>query len=185
MKFDLTRAIELLKTLEGIKDGDKNTPGLDPYLCPAGVWTVGYGYVLTSGGRQLKGNKDRALAMQVYRERWPHGLTIEESADLLREECEAVGREIEKRLTLKVNDNQFCALLSFAYNVGWTTLVGPNCTLWRLLNSGRPSDEVAFQFAKWNKMKVKGEKVVSEGLVSRRKQEAALFLEPVELEVAA
>lgn len=40
MKRDLSKAIELIKSFEGIPDGDPSTVNINPYLCPAGYWTI-------------------------------------------------------------------------------------------------------------------------------------------------
>ena len=58
-------AIELIKAFEGIPDGDPSTVGLDAYICPAGVWTIGWGHAIMDGGAQLTGpgNKARARAL--------------------------------------------------------------------------------------------------------------------------
>ena len=66
------------------------------------------------------------------------------------------------------------SLTSFSYNVGNNAFA--NSTLLRKLNQGASKQEVALEFAKWNKVTINGEKVVSNGLVRRRKLEADLFL---------
>ena len=38
-------AVELIKSFEGIPDGDPSTVNLDAYLCPANVWTIGWAAV--------------------------------------------------------------------------------------------------------------------------------------------
>lgn len=35
-------AVELIKAFEGIPDGDPSTINIDAYLCPAGVWAIGW-----------------------------------------------------------------------------------------------------------------------------------------------
>lgn len=55
---DLQRTIELIKRFEGIEDGDPTTVNLDPYLCPADYWTIGWGHVvLNPDGQQLRGEE--------------------------------------------------------------------------------------------------------------------------------
>ena len=46
-------AIDLVKSFEGIHDGDLTVIGLQPKMCPAGIWTVGYGRALRSKPRML------------------------------------------------------------------------------------------------------------------------------------
>jgi hypothetical protein len=71
-----------------------------------------------------------------------------------------------------VNQNQFDALVSFAYNLGVGAL--GQSTLLMFLKEGKHA-EAADQFLRW----VNAGGVVLEGLVSRRKEERALFLTPV------
>lgn len=34
--------LDLIKSFEGILDGDPTTVNLDPYLDPVGIWTIGF-----------------------------------------------------------------------------------------------------------------------------------------------
>lgn len=185
MKHDLTKAIAILKLNEGLGDGDKHTPGLQPYMCSAGKWTVGYGRVLTDGGRQLEGKRDKARAMEIYGQKWPNGLTQEEAETMLEEDVLKLYAMIVKRLVHPLTSPQMCAVLSFTYNVGFGALLGS--TMWRLINAKRPADEIGFQFLRWDKIvdPQTKEKVVDPGIKNRRRREQALFLEPESMEAAA
>ena len=44
--------IELIKEFESLHDGDLSIIGLQPKMCPAGIWTEGYGHAM----RDNKGN---------------------------------------------------------------------------------------------------------------------------------
>ena len=69
---------------------------------------------------------------------------------------------------MKVNDNQFSAMVSLCYNIG---VVGfANSSVLRFTNEGRLA-EAAASFALWNKA---GGQVLR-GLVRRRAAEAELF----------
>jgi len=72
-------------------------------------------------------------------------------------------------LTKEINENQFSALVCFAYNVG----VGAfkKSTLLRKININPNDETIAVEFAKWTKA---GGKVLL-GLVRRRKAEADLY----------
>ena len=70
--------------------------------------------------------------------------------------------------TAKTTQNQFDAMVSFAYNVGVTNL--GNSTLLKLHKAGNYAD-AANQFALWNKASGK----VLPGLIKRRAAEAALY----------
>jgi lysozyme len=78
---------------------------------------------------------------------------------------------VNRSVSAILNQNQFDALVAFAFNVG----VGAegSSTLVKLLNSGDYAGAAA-QFPRWNK--VNG--VPSEGLTRRRAAEQALFLSP-------
>ena len=68
-----------------------------------------------------------------------------------------------------VNENQFSALVSFAYNVGVGAL--SKSTLLKKVNANHEDISIATEFAKWNKA---GGKVLK-GLESRRAAESALY----------
>ena len=92
---------------------------------------------------------------------------------------------MDKLVNVDLHQNQFDALVSFAYNVGIGAF--KESTLLRLLN--QPNyNEAANQFKEWNKATVNGQRVVLEGLVNRRKDEEELFRktdgfgEPIDLE---
>ena len=38
-----TKGIELIKSFESLHDGDLSKIGLQPKMCPAQIWTEGYG----------------------------------------------------------------------------------------------------------------------------------------------
>jgi lysozyme len=76
-------------------------------------------------------------------------------------------------VTVDVSQGQFDALVSFVYNVGAGAF--ENSTLLEKLNAG--DYRGAFdEFERWNKVTVNGEKIVSSGLVKRRRREQELFL---------
>lgn len=133
--------LDLIKQWEGLR--------LEAYLCPAGVWTIGYGHTETTK-KGMKINQSEADRLLVY--------------DLSRF-IEAV----EDSVKVTLNDNQFAALVSFAFNVG----VGAfkKSTLLKKLNAGDYSS-VPSELARWNKV---GNKV-SAGLTNRRAAEAGLWV---------
>ena len=40
------KGIDLIKEFEGLHDGDLSIIGLQPKMCPAGIWTQGYGHAI-------------------------------------------------------------------------------------------------------------------------------------------
>lgn len=92
MARNLSQAVELIKSFEGIPDGDPATVNLDPYLCPAGYWTIGWGHVvLDPHGKQIKGRENKGLARCVY----PGGITKAEAEVLLTDEVQAAFFRLE------------------------------------------------------------------------------------------
>ncbi|MBP7336771.1 lysozyme [Niveispirillum sp.] len=166
--------LDLVKRFEGLGDGDKDRPGLQPYICPAGYWTVGYGRVVRgSDGRMFKGEVDRRAANAVY----PDGIDEQQASTFLAEDMAEVGRQVAARVTVALTGNQIGACASFAYNVGIAAFA--SSTLLKKLNVGDFA-AVAAQFLVWNKATDPrtGRKVELPGLTRRRRAEQALFLSP-------
>lgn len=161
--------VNLIKAFEGILDGDPSTVNLDPYVDPVGIYTIGYGHAIIWGNGFLKTSTPNAkkIAKQLY----PNGLTREQCEDLLRADIRAHSIPVESLIKVPVSDNQFAALVSFAFNLGVNNL--RNSTLLRKLNA-RDYDGAALEFAKWNKA---GGRVLN-GLTRRRAAEATLFRTP-------
>lgn len=158
--------LELIKSFEGIVDGDPSTVNLDPYVDPVGIYTVGWGHAIKWGNNFLKTSTPNAKA--IARQLYPKGLTLAEAEELLRADVRAHSLPVEGLITVPVSDNQFAALVSFAFNLGVNSL--RTSTLLRKVNA-RDFDGAALEFAKWNKA---GGKVLK-GLVRRRAAEATLF----------
>lgn len=129
---------------------------VNAYQDSVGVWTVGYGSTFNpfTKVKVKKGDKiDQLTALK-----W------------LQQELNQVQSVVKDSLMVLVNGNQLNALTSFAYNVGTGNL--RRSTLLKLLNAGKPKEEVAKQFLLWNKA---GGQVLK-GLTIRRQAEAVLFL---------
>lgn len=165
MGRNLKQAVELIKSFEGIPDGDQTTVKLDPYLCPAGYWTIGWGHVvLDPRGKQIKGAENKALARSVY----PGGITKSEAAVLLAEDVRRFSSGVERLIKVAISDAKFCALVSFAFNVGIGAL--ERSTLLWLVNEGAFA-QVPTQFLRWTKA---GGKELA-GLKRRREAEVRLW----------
>ena len=135
------KGIKLIKEFEGLE--------LTSYLCPAKVWTIGYGHI--------KGVQE---GME-----W----TEEQAEEALKEEVVGYCRYVEEYVKVPLNQNQFDALVSWTYNLGPTSL--KKSTMLKVLNKGN-YDEVPEQIKRWNK--ARGQ--VLNGLVRRRDTEAELFV---------
>ncbi len=130
-----------LKQWEGLR--------LNAYQDSAGVWTVGYGHTGPDVRRGLTITTARAEALLL--------------ADLARFEA-----AVDGAVTVPLTDNQFGALVSFAFNVGEAAF--RKSTLLKRLNAGR-HDDVPAQLARW--VHAGGKRV--QGLVNRRAAEAGLW----------
>mgnify|MGYP006170814945 CR=1 FL=1 len=133
--------LALIKEFEGLK--------LTSYRCPAGVWTIGWG---STGPHVVPGMT----------------ITEEEAETLLRDDLRRFEEGVEMLVEVPLNDNQFSALVSFAFNLGLGAL--SESTLLRLLNEG-DYGSVPAQLLRWNKV---GGKVLA-GLTRRRKAEGELW----------
>lgn len=140
-------AAQLCRRFEGLY--------LRPYLCPAGVPTIGYGSTVYENGAAVQLTdppitRERAEAMLLH--------------DLTRTRAPAV-----RRLCPGVQTPGLAAaLLDFAFNLGNGALAGS--TLRKRVNAGR-LDEVPAELRKW----VRARGRVLRGLVLRREAEVALI----------
>lgn len=143
--------IELVRSFEGLY--------LEAYKDEVGVWTIGYGHTgFDVAGGAVKAGRKLANA--------------EEALQMLKVDLDNVAKEVEKLLLSRpkaeLNDNQFGALVSFAFNLGADDL--ERSTLLRRLNARDYLGTIP-EFSKWNRA---GGKVLR-GLTRRRTAEAALF----------
>jgi lysozyme len=135
------QGIDLIKRFEGCK--------LKSYLCPAGVWTIGYGHTANVRKNQI--------------------ITSEQASAILMSDLLQFERAVTAMVSVPIKQGQFDALVSFAFNLGSGALA--SSTLLRKLNSG-DFKGAADEFLRWNKA---GGKVL-EGLSVRRRSERALFV---------
>lgn len=143
--------LRLIKSFEGYHTRTDDG-GCRAYLCPAGVWTCGWG--CTEG--------------VTANTRW----TEAEATERLATEIAKFEYAVDHAVTVPLNQNQFDALVSFAYNCGVGAL--QKSTLLKRLNAGN-FEAAAAQFPRWNR----GGGRVLKGLVNRRAREQALFMKPV------
>ncbi len=130
---------------------------LTAYKCPAGIWTIGIGHTSAAGAPAVKSG------MRI---------TQTEADDILARDLVRFEDAVSRLVRVPINQNQFDALVSFAFNLGEGALA--SSTLLKKLNAG-DYEGAADQFARWNKA---GGKVLA-GLTRRRAAEADLFRQPV------
>ena len=133
--------LKLIQAWEGIVDGDPSTVNYEPYICPAGVYTVGWGHALTTPNGQLikvsvfGSLKARELARQaMQREFGRQAITLDQCRDVLRSDVARFEKAVDKMLTNGATQAQFDALVSFAFNCGEANL--RSSSILRLHNAG-------------------------------------------------
>lgn len=136
------KGINLIKNFEGCR--------LQAYKCPAGKWTIGYGHT----GNDVK--QGRCISK-------------EQAENLLKQDLIIHCNNVSKLVKIPLKQNEFDALVSFEYNVGYGNF--SKSTMLRLLNSGNKTAAVK-EFDKWI---YSGGKVLN-GLKVRRKKEKAYFI---------
>jgi lysozyme len=128
---------------------------LKPYLCPAKIPTIGYGNTYYSDGKRVTLlDKD---------------ITKQQAFDMFKEIANRFGKRVDELVTSNINQNQFNALVSFAYNVGTGNF--SSSTLLKKINKNPNDLTLKAEFLRWNKA---GGKVIN-GLTNRRNEEADLY----------
>jgi lysozyme len=142
----MNKGTPIIRKFEGLK--------LTAYLCPANVWTIGYGSTFFENGSKVQqGDK----------------ITLDRADKLLLEMVKRFEISVKGLVKSSINDNQLGALTSFAFNVG----VGAfsKSTLLRKVNANPNDTTIRNEFMRWTKA---GGKVLK-GLVTRREAEANLY----------
>ena len=138
--------IDLMHHFEGCR--------LEAYLCPAKVPTIGWGNTYYEQGTPVRmGDK----------------ITQERANSLFLFVANKFADEVRKVIKTNLNENQFSALVCFAYNLGTDNL--SKSTLLKKVNANPNDHEIANEFLRWNKA---GKKVLP-GLTRRREAESKLY----------
>lgn len=146
MKTDI-KGQQLIQQFEGLS--------LKPYLCVAKRPTIGYGNTFYEDGK--------AVTMA------DKPITKERAISLFLGIIEPFEEQVSRLLKKAVNQQQFNALVSFAYNVGVGAL--GKSTLLKKVNANPNDPTIRDEFMKW--VKVNG--AVFTGLVNRRKAESDMY----------
>lgn len=141
--------LDLIRSFEGFRETSVRLPD--------GRWTVGYGHVRTAR----------------------EGIRISEAdaLELLVHDLKSVEDGLGGLIYAPVNQNQFDALVSLAFNISLGQF--RDSDVLQAVNAG---DEIsaAAGFDGWRKARINGRLIIVDALVRRRAAEKALFLEPVE-----
>lgn len=127
----------------------------------AGLKTVGVGHLIT------------AAEDARYPDKMP--ITKEHAMELLHRDVQQCVAAIRQNITTDLNQNQFNALCSFAFNCG--TGVTKNSGVARAIKAGNFA-AVRPALLQWSKAKINGVMQTNQGLFNRRKSEADLFERP-------
>ena len=146
----MNRGIPIIRKYEGLR--------LQAYLCPAGVFTIGFGSTFYENGSKVQeGDK----------------ITIDRADRLLFDIVQKFEISVRGLIKKPLNENQIGALTSFAFNVGIGAL--KKSVLLKKVNKNPNDTTIRNEFMRWTL--VKGKK--SNGLVARREAEADLYFLPV------
>lgn len=140
MEHSIDKATKLIKEFESLR--------LQAYLCPAKVWTIGWGH--TKGVK--KGMK----------------ITEEQAEELLREDMQEAIDVVDK-LGVDLSENQYNALVSFVFNIGGSAFA--TSTIRRKILANPNDKKIKDEFLRW----VYADGKMLKGLENRRKKEAELY----------
>ena len=142
---------DFIKSREGLK--------LTAYQDSAGIWTIGYGSILHCDGSPVKQGDV---------------ITQDMADQLIQDEINQKACKVNVAFPPAVlNQNQFNALVSFAYNVGTGALLASS--LLRLLKTNPADPKIRDSFLVWDKVHQNGQLVEVPGLKKRRMAEADLY----------
>ena len=146
MKLD-ENGYKLIQGFEGLS--------LVPYLCNAKVPTIGYGNTYYPSGKKVT-MQDNPISLATAR--W-----------MFKEIADEFATNVDKLIKSKLTQNQYNAIVSFAFNVGISAL--RKSSLLRKVNINPQDITITNEFLKWNKA---GGRVLN-GLTKRRTIEAKIY----------
>lgn len=162
-------AVSIIKHYESLHDGDLKKVGLQPKLCPADIWTEGYGHAMINPltRKPLKGKDNKELAYSLSKIK-----NEEDAIKFLKQDLDDFSIALSKWLNkndLIMNDYQFGALICLIFNIGFDTF--ENSAVLTTLIKNKMTSAIPLQMRKFRLSKGK----VLNGLICRRESEAVLF----------
>lgn len=141
-----SKGLDLIKQFEGCS--------LKAYLCPANVPTIGYGSIRHPNGNKVKIGET---------------ITKKQAEEYLLHEVKQFELAVDAMCRDDINQNQFNALVSFAFNLGAGSL--RSSTLLKKVNANPNDPFIRNEFLKWNR----AGGVILAGLTRRREAESNLY----------
>lgn len=153
---------------------------LYPYQDVANLWTIGVGHLIVATDsfstitnaqvREMLKSNGRKVSPNPYKA-WR--ITAEESLDILRRDSQRFVRAVRAAVPkTPLTQNQFNALVSFAFNLGAGWL--QKGSVRTALDRG-DHDAVCAAMLQFCKARVDGKLVTVPGLLARRQREVALY----------
>jgi len=126
-----------------------------PYLCPAKIPTIGYGNTYYSDGKRVTMLDKEITKVQAF--------------EMFKTIADRFADKVNKLVTSPLNQNQFNALVSLAYNIGTGNFA--SSTILKKVNKNHNDTSIELEFKKWNKV---NKKEVA-GLTKRRLYESKVY----------
>jgi lysozyme len=146
MKLD-DSGYKLIQGFEGLS--------LVPYLCSAKVATIGWGNIFYPSGIKVT-MQDKPISLAT-------------ASWMFRTIADRFAADVDKMIKANINQNQFNAIVSLAYNIGLAGLA--KSSLLKKVNANPSDPTITNSFMIWNKA---GGKILN-GLTKRRAIEAKLY----------
>ena len=126
-----------------------------PYLCSAKIPTIGYGSTYYSDNKRVTLLDKEITKVQAF--------------EMFKTIADRFANVVSKLVTSPLNQNQFNALVSLAYNIGTGNFA--SSTILKKVNKNHNDVSIELEFKKWNKV---NKKEVA-GLTRRRNYEAHIY----------
>lgn len=126
-----------------------------PYLCSAKIPTIGFGSTYYSDNKRVTMLDKEITRVQAF--------------EMFKTIADRFASVVSKLVTSPLNQNQFNALVSLAYNIGTGNFA--SSTLLKKVNINHNDKTIELEFKKWNKV---NKKEVA-GLTRRRNYEANIY----------
>ena len=142
--------IDLIKEFEGFSS--------KPYLCSAGVPTIGYGSTFYENGKKVKITDPK--------------ITESRAVELILFQLKNYEKAVNTSIKVELKQNEYDALVSICYNIGVTAF--KKSKLVKNINTGFKENKTAISanFLSWSFSK--GKRIT--GLMNRRIKEFNLFI---------